>query len=55
MSAYERFMSAMFVVFVFGVIAAHLHSRRRQRLVMEAARRLRERKAEVERAARKSL
>jgi heme exporter protein D len=55
MSAYQRFMTAMFIVFAIGVIAAHLHSRRRQRLILEEARRRRERKAEVEYAARKAL
>ncbi|MBI6727697.1 hypothetical protein QIT82_gp59 [Pseudomonas phage psageK9] len=55
MSTSEQFWVVVFVVIVIGVIVGHFVEIRRNRSIQEFERRRRERKAEVERAARKSL
>lgn len=55
MSISEQFWIAVFLVLVVGVIVSHITDRRRQRSIAEFEARRRARKAEVERAARKSL
>lgn len=55
MSASEQFWIVVFLAIVIGVICGHFIDRRRKRSVEESERKRRERKAEVERAARKSL
>ncbi len=54
MSASEQFWIVIFAV-VIGVIAGHFIDQRRQRSIEDFERKRRERKAEVERAARKAL
>lgn len=55
MTAYEQFITVMFLVVVTGVIAGHFIERRRQRSIADFERKRRDRKSEVERAARKAL
>ncbi|MEE4662790.1 hypothetical protein V2L09_02510 [Pseudomonas alliivorans] len=55
MSASEQFWIVVFIAIVIGMITGHLIERRRSRSLEEFELRRRERKAEVERAARKSL
>lgn len=55
MTPYEQFLIAAFLFVVIGVVVAHFIDRRRQRSVEDFERKRRERKAEVERAARKAL
>jgi uncharacterized membrane-anchored protein YhcB (DUF1043 family) len=55
MTPAEQFWIAVFLVVVVGVIAGHFIERRRQRSIEDFERKRRERKAEVERAARKAL
>lgn len=55
MTAYEQFWIVIFVAIVIGVLCGHFIDRRRQRSVEEFERKRRERKAEVERSARKAL
>lgn len=55
MSASEQFWIVIFFAFVFAVLAGHFIEKRRQRSIDEFERKRRERKAEVERAARKAL
>lgn len=55
MSAPEQFWLVMFFAIVIGVITGHFIDKRRQRSIENFERKRRERKAEVERAARKAL
>ena len=55
MSAYEQFLTVMLLAVVIGVVAGHFADRRRQRSIEEFERKRRDRKAEVEWAARKAL
>ncbi|MBC3948334.1 hypothetical protein [Pseudomonas folii] len=51
----EQFWVVVFVAIVIAAIVGHFVERRRNRSIQDFERRRRERKAEVERAARKSL
>ena len=55
MSAYEQIWVVMFLAVAIGVIAGHFIDKRRQRSFEDFERKRRDRKAEVERAARKAL
>ena len=55
MTLAERFWIVVFLVLIIIVIAGHFADRRRQRSIEDFERRRRDRKAEVERAARKAL
>lgn len=55
MSASEQFWIVVFLAIVIGVVCGHVIDRRRKRSFEGFERKRRERKAEVERAARKSL
>ena len=55
MSVSEQFWSVVFFAVVIGVIAGHFIDKRRQRSIEDFEWKRRERKAEVERAARKAL
>jgi uncharacterized membrane-anchored protein YhcB (DUF1043 family) len=55
MSASEQFWIVIFFAVVIGVIAGHFIDKRRQRSIEEFESKLRGRRAEVERAARKAL
>ena len=55
MSPSDQFWIVMFLVVLLGVVAGHVIDRRRQRSIACYERKRRERKAEVERAARKAL
>jgi len=55
MSTSEQFWVVVFVAIVIAVIVGHFVELRRNRSIQEFERSRRERKAEVERAARKSL
>lgn len=55
MTAYEQFLIVVFVAIVVGVFCGHFINQRRERSIKEFERSRRERKAEVERLARKAL
>ncbi|ETF07025.1 hypothetical protein [Pseudomonas moraviensis] len=55
MSASEQFWIVIFFAVVIGVIAGHFIEKRRNQSIKDFDRKRRERKAEVERAARKAL
>jgi hypothetical protein len=55
LSAYENFWVVAFLIVVIGIATGHFVDRRRQRSIEDFERKRRNRKAEVERAARKSL
>lgn len=55
MTTYEQILVVIFIALIVGVICWHLIDRRRQRSIEEFERGRRERKAEVERQARKAL
>ncbi|MCY1457542.1 hypothetical protein D9M71_748470 [compost metagenome] len=55
MTAYEQFWVVVFFAIVVGVLCGHFIDRRRQRAIEDFERKRRERKAEVERSARKAL
>ncbi|SDH69811.1 hypothetical protein SAMN05444503_105190 [Pseudomonas sp. BS3767] len=55
MGAFEMFWVVAFIFIIIGLIAGHFLEVRRSRSIEEFERKRRDRKAEVERAARKSL
>lgn len=55
MTAYEQFLIVVFIALVVGICCGHLINRRRQRSFEEYERARREKKADVERLARKAL